>query len=117
MPQDALVDHTVGDGSPAADVRQPQRDAVAVAQIGALGRVQACAETDLDGGIEGKQCDMSQEDFASAFGFTTAQIRDWEQKRSRPLGGARAYLMIIETDPVGVLAMLRQTAARKRAAA
>lgn len=50
---------------------------------------------------------LSQDDFATAFGFTVNQIRDWEQGRSRPLGGVRAYLMIINRDPKGVLNMLR----------
>jgi len=50
---------------------------------------------------------LSQDGFATAFGFTVNQIKDWEQSRSRPLGGVRAYLMLIERDPRGVLTMLR----------
>ncbi|MFG1399874.1 helix-turn-helix domain-containing protein [Roseixanthobacter pseudopolyaromaticivorans] len=49
----------------------------------------------------------SQEDFASTFGFTVHQIRQWEQGRVRPLGATRAYLMIIDRDPDGVREMLR----------
>lgn len=60
---------------------------------------------------------LSQDDFATAFGFTVNQIRDWEQGRSRPIGGVRAYLMIIERDPKGVLHLLRSGAARRRKAA
>ncbi len=41
---------------------------------------------------------LSQEDFASEFGFSVTQIRDWEQRRSRPIGGVRAYIMLIERD-------------------
>jgi len=41
---------------------------------------------------------LSQEDFASEFGFSVTQIRDWEQGRSRPIGGVRAYIMLIERD-------------------
>ena len=37
---------------------------------------------------------MSQEDFAAGFGFSLHQIRQWEQGRSRPLGGMRAYLLL-----------------------
>ena len=37
----------------------------------------------------------SQSDFAAYFGFTATQIKDWEQGRSRPLGGNSAYPMII----------------------
>src|SRR5947208_1838213 len=50
---------------------------------------------------------LSQDDFAAEFGFTTNQIKDWEQGRSRPLGGVRAYLMIIQKDPKTVLKILR----------
>jgi putative transcriptional regulator len=59
---------------------------------------------------------MSQDDFASAFGFSLTQIRDWEQGRSRPLGGLRAYLMIIEMDPVRILKILRNMATKRKAA-
>lgn len=56
---------------------------------------------------------LSQDDFATAFGFTVNQIRDWEQGRSRPLGGVRAYLVIIDRDPKGVLNLLRSSASRR----
>jgi putative transcriptional regulator len=49
---------------------------------------------------------MTQEAFAASFGFSPTQIRDWEQGRSRPLGGVRAYLMIIDQSPEAVRAML-----------
>jgi putative transcriptional regulator len=58
---------------------------------------------------------LSQEEFADRFGFTVNQIKDWEQGRSRPLGGVRAYLMIIDRDPKGVLALLRSLSGRKAA--
>jgi putative transcriptional regulator len=57
---------------------------------------------------------LSQEDFAAWFGFTINQIRDWEQGRARPLGGVRAYLMLIERDPKAIQELLR--AISKRAA-
>src|SRR5882724_1756305 len=60
--------------------------------------------------------EMSQDDFASEFGFTTNQIKDWEQGRSRPLGGNRAYLMIIRRDPKTVLKILRASASKRRVA-
>jgi putative transcriptional regulator len=58
---------------------------------------------------------LSQDDFAAHFGFTVNQIKDWEQGRSRPLGGVRAYLMIIDRDANGVLALLRSAAGKKAA--
>lgn len=51
---------------------------------------------------------MSQEDFAATFGFTVTQIRDWEQHRSRPLGGLRAYLILIQTNPSELAKMLSE---------
>jgi putative transcriptional regulator len=58
---------------------------------------------------------LSQEDFASAYGFTVHQIRQWEQGRSRPLGAERAYLMIIARDPRRVLELLRAASSRRAA--
>ena len=52
--------------------------------------------------------ELSQDDFAAEFGFTNNQIKDWEQGRSRPLGGVRAYLMIIQKDPKTVSKILRE---------
>ena len=57
---------------------------------------------------------MSQKDFAAGFGFTYDQVKAWEQKRFRPQGGARAYLLIIERDPNAVFAILRQVARAAR---
>ena len=62
------------------------------------------------------QLDLSQDDFASAFGFTVNQIKDWEQGRSRPIGALRAYLMMIDFDPAGVLNMLKTASKKKKAA-
>lgn len=56
---------------------------------------------------------ISQEDFASAFGFSVSQIRDWEQGRGRPIGAMRAYLLLIEANPKEVLQLLKKAAARK----
>jgi putative transcriptional regulator len=63
-----------------------------------------------------KKLGLSQDDFAQEFGFTINQIRDWEQGRSRPLDGLRAYLMIIEKNPHAVLNLLRSSAKSARKA-
>ncbi len=59
---------------------------------------------------------LGQEAFASEFGFSINQIRDWEQERTSPLGAMRAYLMIIDRDPEGVRGLLKQApvAAKRR---
>ena len=51
---------------------------------------------------------VSQDDFASEFGFTVNQIRDWEQNRTRPLGGVRAYLLLIDQQPDVVRRLLSE---------
>ena len=51
---------------------------------------------------------LSQADFAHRFGFTADQIKAWEQNRSRPLGGVRAYLMMIGIDHAAVARILEQ---------
>jgi putative transcriptional regulator len=61
--------------------------------------------------------ELSQDDFAAEFGFTTNQIKDWEQGRSRPLGGNRTYLMIIKRDPKAIKALLRAPPQARRKAA
>ena len=59
-----------------------------------------------------KKQELSQDDFAAHFGFSINQIRDWEQGRSRPLGGVRAYLMLIDCNPDAVKDLLRAAAHR-----
>lgn len=63
-----------------------------------------------------KKLGLSQDDFAAEFGFTINQIRDWEQGRTRPLGGLRAYLMLIKGNPELVLELLHKSATKKRPA-
>jgi putative transcriptional regulator len=61
-----------------------------------------------------KKLSLSHDDFAAEFGFTINQIRDWEQGRTRPLGGLRAYLMLIKSDPQAVSQLLRSSTGKKR---
>lgn len=63
-----------------------------------------------------KKLHLSQDDFAALFGFTVNQIREWEQGRARPLGGVRAYLLIIDRDPDSVLRLLQQAIPKEKAA-
>ncbi len=42
---------------------------------------------------------MSQAEFAAAFGFNVATLRDWEQGRSIPDQAIRSYLRVIATQP------------------
>ena len=49
---------------------------------------------------------VTQEGFARRFGFTTAAVRDWEQKRFKPEGVARVLLTLIAHDPVATEALI-----------
>ena len=59
--------------------------------------------------------ELSQDDFAANFGFSINQIRDWEQGRSHPIGGVRAYLMLIDRNPITMRDMLRKAAQEQAA--
>ncbi|MGA2045235.1 MAG: transcriptional regulator [Roseiarcus sp.] len=54
---------------------------------------------------------LSREDFASEFGFSVTQIRDSEQRRSRPIGGVRAYIMLIDSDGEAIRKLLNEAKA------
>lgn len=60
-----------------------------------------------------QKMEMSQEQFASTFAFTVHQIRQWEQKRVRPLGAMRAYLMFIDRYPEAIMTCLREGASKQ----
>lgn len=51
---------------------------------------------------------LSQKDFASTFGFGFDQLKQWEQGRSRPVQGLRAYLLLINDQPVQMVQALRR---------
>ena len=55
---------------------------------------------------------LSQEDFASEFCFSVTQIRDWEQGRSRPIGGVRAYIMLIDQNGEAIRRLLNEAKTR-----
>ena len=42
---------------------------------------------------------LSQEDFATRFCIPLGTLRDWEQHRKEPDAAARAYLIVIATNP------------------
>lgn len=50
---------------------------------------------------------MTQKDFASTFGFGIDQLKQWEQGRSRPLDAMRAYLLLIQAQPLEVMNALK----------
>jgi putative transcriptional regulator len=50
---------------------------------------------------------LTQRQFADRFGFSVANIRNWEQGIRRPEGSARVLLTVISRDPKAVLRALR----------
>lgn len=50
---------------------------------------------------------MTQEKFASEFGFSVNTLRHWEQGTRVPEGPARAYLRVIDHAPKAVQKALR----------
>jgi putative transcriptional regulator len=45
---------------------------------------------------------LSQDLFASRYGFSAAAVRDWEQGRRNPEAAARTLLLVIERDQAAV---------------
>jgi len=45
---------------------------------------------------------LSQEAFATTYGFALSAVRDWEQGRRRPERSARILLKIVQADPEAV---------------
>lgn len=48
---------------------------------------------------------LSQSAFACLIGVKPKTLQDWEQKRVRPAGSARALLKIIESNPEALAAL------------
>lgn len=57
------------------------------------------------------QMDMSQAEFAEAFGVSVATVRNWEQGRRTPRGPARVLLNVIAHEPEAVQRVLAHIAA------
>jgi len=50
---------------------------------------------------------ITQDEFAATYRIPVGTLRDWEQGRKNPDSTARAYMLVIEADPVGVANLLR----------
>lgn len=49
-----------------------------------------------------EKCGLSQSQFADRYGFNPRTIQDWEQGRAKPDSAVRAYLTVIERNPIAV---------------
>lgn len=79
-----------------------------------IGRGEADPETyrvhvprELDVRAIRRKLELTQEEFATAFGFPLSTLRDWEQGRARPDTSTRAYLLVISRAPKVVSKVLR----------
>ena len=50
---------------------------------------------------------LTQQEFATRFGFSVNTVRHWEQGRRVPEGPTRAYLLVIDREPQAVQKALR----------
>jgi putative transcriptional regulator len=50
---------------------------------------------------------LTQQQFATRFGFSVNTLRHWEQGRRVPEGPTRAYLLVIDREPKAVEKALR----------
>ena len=85
-------------------------EALAVAR-GEVGAAKMHVPPEMDVRAVRARTGLSQDAFASSFGFTVHQVRQWEQGRNRPLGAMRAYLLVIDRRPEVVREALEATAA------
>jgi putative transcriptional regulator len=53
---------------------------------------------------------LSQAEFANRFGFNRRSLQDWEQARRMPDSSARAYLLVIASNPRAVSKALARRA-------
>jgi putative transcriptional regulator len=67
-----------------------------------VSRYRVHVPSDVDVRAIRKRLGMTQERFASSFGFPITTLRDWEQGRARPDTSARAYLIVIAREPEAV---------------
>lgn len=85
------------------DVKAGLEEAVAIAQGEAdPSTYRVHVPSSIDVRAIRKERGMTQQAFADAFGFTVAQLRDWEQGRVTPTHAARAYLIVIAREPEAV---------------
>ena len=57
-----------------------------------------------------KKVDMSQTEFASAFGISVATLRHWERGDRKPRGPALVLLNVVAKEPEAVLRALSTSA-------
>lgn len=97
------------------DIAGGLREALAIAR-GELKPARLHVPAEIDIRAIRTKIGMSQDVFASSFGFTVSQVRQWEQGRHRPLNAMRAYLIAIERNPDMILNLLAEGAEERKVA-
>ncbi len=60
-----------------------------------------------------RKAGMSQARFAASFALNPRTLQEWEQGKAQPDGAVRAYLTVIERNPVAVVDALREPIAKR----
>ena len=88
------------------DLIQSAREALAIAKDEAEPS-RAFVPPPVDVAAIRKKTGLSQERFARRYGFSSAAVRDWEQRRRTPEPAARTLLIVIDREPQAVDRALR----------
>jgi putative transcriptional regulator len=79
------------------------RDAISIAKGAAdPNTYRAHVPDEIDVRAVRKKTGLTQEEFAVVYGFTADAVQDWEQHRRTPDRSTRAYLIVIEKNPLQV---------------
>lgn len=93
----------------AASIQKSLRQAVAYAQNKADKRAyRVHVPKQIDVKAIRASLDMTQQGFASRFGFSINTLRHWEQGSRQPEGPTRAYLLVIQREPKVVQRALQE---------
>ena len=86
--------------SPAASAPDEDTPVLTAREIASFRRVKPPKA--IDPRVVRKRLRMSQTAFAHIFGVSLRTVQEWEQRRRRPAGAARALLQVIDREPDAV---------------
>ena len=86
-------------------IRQGLKEAIAHAKHGSQG-VRVHRPRPVDVRALRAKVEMTQEEFAARFGFSTATLRHWERGDRTPHGASLVLLNVIERNPRAVIEAL-----------
>ncbi len=78
------------------------QEALAMLQGKSPGRVHTIRSTDIDVREIREHLNMTQAAFSETFGIPVPTLKKWEARKRVPEGPAKAYLMVIDKNPVAV---------------